>query len=140
MPARTQPRPTSRRCSNACGFVLIMPMPIQMSTMPPEMPIITLAQVAARTVANPSQTRRIIGSSTMPWPSAMSRPASLRCRPFVTVTAVTGPGAITPVREMVVTVASKAMREPDSCIVRLNRSSTASPASIAANDRQVRRR
>lgn len=51
--------------------------------------------------------RTIRGNSRTPWPTATSAPALPSRLPLAIVTAVTGPGIITPERDMTITEARK---------------------------------
>ena len=118
-PARTQPDATSFLSSKDSAGMRNMEPPIQIRAAPPANPIPVFTPGMAITAAKPRPMRTIRGISIIPWPRAMSAPASLRVAPLVIVTAVTGPGAMTPVSDIAVTVARRASNESGLSMERL---------------------
>ncbi len=78
----------------------IIETPRKTRTAPPATPTTVVTVGMFRRFAKPRMSMAMRGNSTSPWPTAIHIPASRSSYPFATAAANTGPGIITPLRDM----------------------------------------
>ena len=83
--------------------VLSVRKPMYINIRPPAKPIVFWAMLEDKNSAKPKYMRNIRGNSTIPCPREIRNPAALSLDPFAIATAKTGPGVITPDKDIEMT-------------------------------------